>query len=91
MLMHNLIKVVTSLDSPTRNILSFNYNGNNGLDWALSIKDVQKQSKVASEEEEEGHHDEDEDEHEHEEHGESATDGWLWVNFRYLKKLNQRK
>jgi iron complex outermembrane receptor protein len=72
---------------PTRNILNFNYKGNNGLDWALSVKDVQKQSNVASEEEEEGHHNEGEDEHEHEEHGESATDGYVWVNFSLSQEI----
>jgi iron complex outermembrane receptor protein len=72
---------------PTRNILNFNYKGNYGLDWALSVKDVQKQSKVAAEEEEEGHHNEGEDEHEHEEHGESATDGYVWVNFSLSQEI----
>jgi iron complex outermembrane receptor protein len=61
---------------PTKNILSLSYNGNNGLDMVLSIKDVQRQSKVASNEEE--HHDEDEDDHDH---GETPTDGYQWVNF----------
>ena len=72
---------------PTRNILNFSYNGNNGLDWALSIKDVQKQSKVASEEEEEEHHDEEEEEHEHDEHGETPTDGYQWVNFSLSQEI----
>jgi iron complex outermembrane receptor protein len=72
---------------PTRNILSFSYNGNNGLDWSLSIKDVQKQSNVASEEEEEDHHNEVEEEHEHEEHGETPTDGYQWVNFSLSKEI----
>ena len=72
---------------PTRNILSFSYNGNNGLDWSLSIKDVQKQSNVASEEEEEEHHNEAEDGHEHEEHGETPTDGYQWVNFSLSKEI----
>jgi iron complex outermembrane receptor protein len=72
---------------PTRNILNFNYKGNNGLDWALSVKDVQKQSKVAAEEEEEGHHNEGEDEHDHDEHGESATDGYVWVNFSLSQEI----
>jgi iron complex outermembrane receptor protein len=71
---------------PTRNILNFNYKGNNGLDWALSVKDVQKQSKVAAEEEE-GHHNEGEDEHDHDEHGESATDGYVWVNFSLSQEI----
>jgi outer membrane receptor protein involved in Fe transport len=51
------------------------------------VKDVQKQSNVASEEEEEGHHDEDEDEHGHDEHGETATDGYQWVNFSISKEI----
>ena len=72
---------------PTRNILNFNYKGNNGLDWALSVKDVQKQSKVAAEEEEEGHHNEGEGEHDHDEHGESATDGYVWVNFSLSQEI----
>ena len=72
---------------PTRNIFSFSYNGNNGLDWSLSIKDVQKQSNVASEEEEEEHHDEAEGEHGHEEHGETPTDGYQWVNFSLSKEI----
>jgi iron complex outermembrane receptor protein len=67
---------------PTRNILNLNYQGTNGLNWAVSVKDVQKQSNVASEEEEEGHHDEDEDEH-----GETATDGYQWVNFSISKEI----
>ena len=72
---------------PTRNILNFSYNGNNGLDWALSIKDVQNQSKVASEEEEEEHHNEEEEEHEHDEHGETTTDGYQWVNFSLSQEI----
>jgi iron complex outermembrane receptor protein len=72
---------------PTRNILNFSYNGNNGLDWALSIKDIQKQSKVASEEEEEEHHDEEEEEHEHDEHGETPTDGYQWVDFSLSQEI----
>ena len=35
---------------PTRNILNLNYKANNGLDLLISIKDVQKQSKVAVDE-----------------------------------------
>ena len=35
---------------PTRNILSLGYQGANDLDWLVSIKDVQKQSKVAASE-----------------------------------------
>ena len=36
---------------PTRNIVNLSYSGNNDLDLLLSIKDVQKQSKVATNEE----------------------------------------
>jgi iron complex outermembrane receptor protein len=64
---------------PTRNMLNFRYNGNSDLDWVLSIKDVQKQSKVASAE----HH----EDAGHEEHGETPTDGFLWVNFSLSQEI----
>ena len=69
---------------PTRNMLNFRYNGNNDLDWVLSIKDVQKQSKVASAEH---HEEEEEDGHGHEEHGETPTDGYQWVNFSLSQEI----
>lgn len=69
---------------PTRNMLNFRYNGNNDLDWVLSIKDVQKQSKVASAEH---HQEEEEDGHGHEEHGETPTDGYQWVNFSLSQEI----
>jgi iron complex outermembrane receptor protein len=70
--------------APTRNMLNFRYNGNSDLDWVLSIKDVQEQSKVASAE----HHDEEEEDgHGHEEHGETPTDGFLWVNFSLSQEI----
>jgi outer membrane receptor protein involved in Fe transport len=65
-------------------MLNFRYNGNSDLDWVLSIKDVQEQSKVASAE----HHDEEEEDgHGHEEHGETPTDGFLWVNFSLSQEI----
>ena len=67
---------------PTRNMLNFRYNGNSDFDWVLSMKDVQKQSKVASAE-----HHEEEDGHGHEEHGETPTDGYLWVNFSLSQEI----
>jgi len=66
---------------PTRNMLNLSYKGNNDLDWSLSIKDVSKQSKVATEEHEE---EEGEDDHDH---GETATDGYQWVNFNLAKTI----
>ena len=70
---------------PTRNIVNLSYNGNNDLDWLLSIKDIQQQSKVAIEE-----HEEEESEvgadHDHD-HNETATDGYLWVNFSLSKEI----
>ena len=72
---------------PTRNIVNFSYNGNNGLDWALSIKDVQKQSKVASEEHDEEPNGGDDNDHEHEEHVETPTDGYQWVNFSLSQEI----
>ena len=62
---------------PTRNILNLNYKANNGLNLLVSIKDVQKQSKVAVHEGEEEHHD----------HGETPTDGFQWVNLSLSKEI----
>jgi len=36
---------------PTRNLVSLNYSGNDGLNWLVSLKDIQGQSKVAANEE----------------------------------------
>lgn len=36
---------------PTRNLVSLNYSGNDGLNWLVSLKDIQAQSKVATNEE----------------------------------------
>ena len=36
---------------PTRNLVSLNYSGNDGLNWLVSLKDIQGQSKVAAGEE----------------------------------------
>jgi iron complex outermembrane receptor protein len=36
---------------PTRNLVSLNYSGNDGLNWFVSLKDIQGQSKVAANEE----------------------------------------
>ena len=36
---------------PTRNLVSLNYSGNDGLNWLVSLKDIQGQSKVATGEE----------------------------------------
>ena len=33
---------------PTRNLVSLNYSGNDGLNWLVSLKDIQAQSKVAT-------------------------------------------
>ena len=67
---------------PTRNIFNLSYNGNNDLDWTVSIKDVQKQSKIAGEEHE-GDHAGDEDD----DHGETPTEGFQWVNFNVTKSF----
>lgn len=68
---------------PTRNILNLSYNGNNDLDWTVSIKDVQKQSKIASEDHDEDHVGGDDDDH----HGETSTEGFKWVNFNLTKSV----
>jgi iron complex outermembrane receptor protein len=70
---------------PTRNILNLNYKANNGLDLLISIKDVQKQTKVAVDEDD--HADEDEAEDEHHDHGETSTDGFQWVNLSLSKEI----
>jgi iron complex outermembrane receptor protein len=36
---------------PTRNLVSLNYSGNDGLNWLVSLKDIQGQSKVVANEE----------------------------------------
>jgi iron complex outermembrane receptor protein len=36
---------------PTRNLVGLNYSGNDGLNWLVSLKDIQGQSKVAANEE----------------------------------------
>lgn len=72
---------------PTRNILNLNYKANNGLNLLVSIKDVQKQSKVAVHDEEEEHEGEEEGEEEHHDHGEIPTDGFQWVNLSLSKEI----
>ena len=71
---------------PARNILNLNYKANNGLDLLVSIKDVQKQSKVAADEDD--HEDdtgtENDDPHDH---GETPTDGFQWVNLSLSKEI----
>ncbi|MCS5587987.1 MAG: TonB-dependent receptor [Porticoccaceae bacterium] len=57
--------------APARNILNLSYQGANELNWSLSIKDVQKQSKVAT--------------------GETATDGYQWVNFHLSKDIKAQQ